>query len=333
MNPPEFASPVFLFLLIPWLVLGFFAARSKNKNHLFFTGSGAPEPIFKSSVKSVFFQWIDVLRWLALGAFIIALARPRSVDLSVERSFVEGIDIVLSIDLSASMLARDFQPDRLGASKAVAREFILGRPSDRIGLVAFARESYTACPLTTDHRILLDALEGLEHGKIEDGTAIGMGLASAVNRLKDTPGKSKVAILVTDGVNNSGAIDPETALVLAKETGLRVYAIGVGTRGMAPTPYAYSPGGGLLFRNAPVEIDEALLQRLADETGGAYYRATDNSSLDQVYREIDQLEQKKIEETRYLNYTEHYRQLVLLSALLLLVDGLLRTTWLKSALG
>ncbi len=332
MNLPEFAAPIFLFLLVPWLVWGFFVLRSKRKNHLLYTGSGEGAPFFRSTLKSKLFQWLDAWRWLALGALLVALARPRSVDLSIERSFVEGIDIILSIDLSASMLARDFEPNRLEASKAVAREFILGRPSDRIGLVAFARESYTACPLTTDHRILLDALDGLEHGKIEDGTAIGMGLASAVNRLKSTPGKSKVAILVTDGVNNAGAIDPETALVLAKETGLRVYAIGVGTRGMAPTPYAYAPGGGLLFRNAPVEIDEDLLERLAIETGGKYYRATDNSSLDEVYREIDLLEQKIVEETRYLNYAEHYRWLVGLAALLLLMDGILRMTWLKSAL-
>ncbi|MBI1317112.1 VWA domain-containing protein [bacterium] len=331
-TPVDFALPGMLFLLLPWLVLSVVVLRRFCKPEVRFTGWSPGHSPFRNTWKTRIYRGLDGLRLGALGLLIVGLARPRSEDLNVERQSKTGVDIAIALDVSASMLSRDFKPNRLEASKAVVQRFIEGRPTDRIGLVAFAGESYTACPLTTDHRLLIDALGRLDFGKITDGTAIGMGLANAVNRLRNTQGESKIAVLVTDGVNNQGAIDPETALVLAKETGLKVYTIGVGTTGMAPSPYAYAPGGGLLYRMAPVEIDEDLLKRIAQATGGRYFRATDNASLDEIYREIDRLEKIEVEETRYLNYREHYRGWVWAASILLMLDVLLRLTWFKSAL-
>ena len=216
----------------------------------------------------------------------------------------EGIDIVLTLDISGSMLARDFRPDRLEASKNVATEFISGRPYDRMGLVVFSGESFTQCPLTTDHAVLINLLREIQSGMIEDGTAIGMGLATAVNRIKDSEAKSKVIILLTDGVNNRGEIAPATAAGIAKTYGIRVYTIGVGTQGMAP--YPVNTPFGIQYQDMPVEIDEAILKEISETTGGKYFRATDNDKLVQVYNEIDKLEKSKIDVRQFSRKEEKY---------------------------
>ena len=268
-----------------------------------------------------------ILRLAVLALIITALARPRSVDVSTRTSSTSGIDIVMAIDVSASMLARDLSPNRLEATKEVAAEFIEGRPTDRIGLVVYAGESFTQTPITSDKRIVLNALENVEYNNVlENGTAIGMGLATAVNRLKDSQAESKVIILLTDGVNNAGFIDPKIASELAVEFGIRTYTIGVGSNGMALSPVAILPNGNFRYGNVPVEIDEELLQQIADDTGGRYFRATDNEKLEAIYEEIDALEKTEIEEFRFYDYEEKFRPLVLLAGLLLLFEIVLRFT-------
>jgi len=272
-----------------------------------------------------------ILRLITLALIITAMARPRTVDVSTQSSSTQGIDIVMAIDVSASMLARDLQPTRLEATKNVAEEFIKDRPADRIGLVVYAGESFTKTPITSDKSIVLDALEGIEYNNVlENGTAIGSGLATAVNRIKDSDAESKVIILLTDGVNNSGFIDPNTASELALEFGIRVYTIGVGSNGMALSPTAILPNGRFQYGNVPVEIDEELLTQIASTTGGKYFRATDNEKLEAIYEEIDALEKTEIEEFRYYNYDEKYRPLVLLAGGLLLLEVLLRMTVFRS---
>lgn len=229
----------------------------------------------------------------ALTLLVFALARPQSVETSSLNN-TEGIDIVLALDISGSMLARDFQPDRFQAAKELSSRFISNRPTDRIGLVVFAGEAFTQSPLTGDHTSLINLLQSVQMGFIEDGTAIGNGLATAVNRLKESDAKSKVIVLLTDGVNNAGQIDPATAASIAKEFGIRVYTVGVGSEGYAPFP-AYDAWGNMVFQQAKVEIDEVLMRKIASDTDGQYFRATDNSSLDQVYQEINRLEKSKVE--------------------------------------
>ncbi len=272
-----------------------------------------------------------VFRLITLSLIIIAMARPRTVDVSTETSSSQGIDIVMAIDVSASMLARDLQPNRLEALKAVAEEFVKDRPGDRIGLVAYAGESFTKTPITSDKKIVLTALEDIKYNNVlENGTAIGSGLATAVNRLKDSKAESKVIILLTDGVNNSGFIDPNTASELAVEFGIKVYTIGVGSNGMALSPVAISQGGTVQFGRVQVEIDEELLKEIAFSTGGKYFRATDNEKLKEIYEEIDALEKTEIEEFRYYNYDEKFRPLVLLAGVFLLIEILLRLTVFRS---
>lgn len=272
-----------------------------------------------------------ILRLAVLTLIITALARPRSVDVSTRTSSTRGIDIVMAIDVSASMLARDLDPNRLEALKEVAAEFIAGRPTDRIGLVVYAGESFTKTPITSDKRIVLNALEEVEYNNVlENGTAIGMGLATAVNRLKDSEAESRVIILLTDGVNNAGFIDPKIASELAREFEIKVYTIGVGSNGMALSPIAILPNGNFQYGNVPVEIDEELMQGIADVTGGRYFRATDNEKLEEIYEEIDALEKTEIEEFRFYNYEEKFRPLVLLAGLLLLLEVLLRFTLFRS---
>jgi Ca-activated chloride channel family protein len=254
------------------------------------------------------------------------LARPQSSDKFQDVS-TEGIDIVMAMDISGSMLARDFKPDRLEASKDVATEFISGRPYDRIGLVVFSGESFTQCPLTTDHAVLINLLQEIQSGMIEDGTAIGMGLANAVNRIKDSEAKSKVVILLTDGVNNMGEVAPATAAGIAKTFGIRVYTIGVGTQGMAP--YPVQTPFGIQYQNMPVEIDEAILKEIAQTTGGRYFRATDNNKLIQVYAEIDKLEKSKIDVKQFTRKEEKYLTLALIAFCLLVIEMLVRNTVLR----
>jgi Ca-activated chloride channel family protein len=272
-----------------------------------------------------------VLRLLVLALVITALARPRSVDVSSRTSSNFGIDIVMAIDVSASMLARDLDPNRLEATKEVAADFVKNRPADRIGLVVYAGESFTQTPITSDKSIVLSALEDIEYNNVlENGTAIGMGLATAVNRLKDSKAESKVVILLTDGMNNAGFIDPKIASELAVEFGIKVYTIGVGSNGTALSPIAILPNGSFQYGRVPVEIDEALLKDISETTGGKYFRATDNKSLEAIYDEIDELEKTEIEEFRFYNYEEKFRPLILLAGFLLLVEVLLRFTIFRS---
>jgi len=256
-------------------------------------------------VRTRLYPVVNVLRYLGLAALVIALARPQ-LTLKEEVVRAEGIDIFLVMDLSSSMLARDFDPNRLEVSKRVAAEFVDKRPHDRIGLAVFAGESFTQCPLTSDHRVVKDFLVTLECGILEDGTAIGMGLAAAVNRLTDSKAESKVIILLTDGVNNTGYIDPMTAAEIAKEYNVRVYTVGVGTRGDALAPMRRRDDGRYIFGMARVEIDEELLGQIASSTGGQYFRATSAESLENIYAEIDQLEKTEMEVTIFKRYSEEY---------------------------
>lgn len=273
-----------------------------------------------------------IIRLLAIALLITALARPRTVDVSSKTKTTRGIDIVMAIDVSASMLAKDLSPNRLEALKDVAAEFIKGRPNDRIGLVEYAGESYTRTPVTSDKSIVLRSLKDIKYNTIiEGGTAVGMGLATAVNRLKDSKAKGKVIILLTDGVNNTGFIDPKIASELALEYGIKTYTIGLGTNGMALSPVSISPRTGeFQYARIQVEIDEVLLKDIAEVTGGKYFRATDNKKLQEIYSEINKLEKTEIEEFKFYNYEEKYRSLVLLSGLLLLIEFLLRNTIFRS---
>ena len=273
-----------------------------------------------------------VLRLLALALIITALARPQTVDISSKTKTTRGIDIVMAIDVSGSMLAKDLSPNRLEALKNVASEFIMGRPNDRIGLVEYAGESYTRTPVTSDKAIVLRSLRDMNYNTtIQSGTAIGMGLATAVNRLKDSKAKSKVIILLTDGVNNTGFIDPKIASELAVEYGIKTYTIGLGTNGTALSPVAIDPRTGQFqYARVPVEIDEALLKEIASVTGGKYFRATNNKKLEEIYSEINKLEKTDVEEFKYYNHQEKFRPFVFLACLLLFLEFLLRYTVFRS---
>lgn len=271
------------------------------------------------------------LRLVALALLITALARPQTVDVSTKSKTTRGIDIVMAIDVSASMLAKDLSPNRLEALKNVAAEFIKGRPNDRIGLVEYAGESFTKTPITSDKSIVLRSLRDIKYNTIiEGGTAIGMGLATAVNRLKDSKAVSKVIILLTDGVNNSGFIDPKIASELALEYDIKTYTIGLGTNGMALSPVALNRDGQFQYGRVQVEIDEALLKEIAQVTGGKYFRATNNKKLEEIYNEINKLEKTEVEEFKFYNYEEKYRPLTLLAGLLLLIELLMRFTFFRS---
>jgi Ca-activated chloride channel family protein len=330
-NNFEFLNPEFLWLLIliPFLAVWYYFMRKKNVAIL--TMPSVKGFKVKESLLSKLKPILSLLRILALVAIIVALARPRNVSVSKKTKTNSGIDIVMAIDVSASMLARDLKPNRLEALKKVAIDFVDRRPNDRIGIVVYAGESFTQTPITSDKAIVKRTISELKWGQLEGGTAIGMGLGSGVNRLKESKAKSKVIILLTDGVNNSGNIDPRTATELAKELGIKVYTVGIGTNGMADFPWSKDPRTGRLnFRKQQVEIDEDLLKEIAKETNGKYFRATDNTSLKEIYDEIDKLEKTKIEEFKYYNYQEMYRSLVLLAIGLLLLEFLLRNTLFKS---
>lgn len=272
-------------------------------------------------------HFLFVMRLLSLALLITAMARPRTVDVSSKTKTTRGIDIVMAIDVSASMLAKDLLPNRLEALKKVAADFIKGRPNDRIGIVEYAGESYTKTPITSDKAIVLRSLDDVKYNTIiEGGTAIGMGLGTAVNRIKDSKAKSKVIILLTDGVNNSGQIDPKTASNLAVEYGIKVYTIGLGSNGMALSPIGILPNGSFQYGRVKVEIDEALLKDIAKVTGGRYFRATNNKKLEEIYEEINKLEKTDVEEFKFYNYEEKYRPLLLLAIGLLFLEFLLRST-------
>jgi len=268
-------------------------------------------------------QWLPIFRIVAISLLLVALARPQT-SFNEEKINTEGIDIVLSMDVSTSMLAQDFKPNRLEAAKAEALKFIDARKADRIGLVIFAGESFTQCPVTIDHAIVKNQLKAIKDGILEDGTAIGMGLATSVQRLRESKAKSKVVILMTDGVNNRGLIDPITATDIAMQFGVRVYTIGVGTNGKAYTPIAIDQSGKLIFDYADVQIDEKLMRTIADKTGGKYFRANNNQKLEEIYKQIDKLEKTKIEVSAYQRKNEQFLPFALLATLILAVEFLLR---------
>lgn len=327
----EFEDPQFfwLFLLLPLAIAWYFWKRKEETAELKISHIKGfqVKPGILVRLKPLLF----ILRLAVLALIITALARPRLVDISTRTNTTRGIDIVMAIDVSASMLAKDFEPNRLEATKEVAAEFIKDRITDRIGLVVYAGESFTKTPVTSDKTLVLTALEEIKYNDIlEGGTAIGMGLATAVNRLKDSKAESKVIILLTDGVNNSGFIDPKIASELAVEFGIKVYTIGVGSNGMALSPVAIMPNGQFQYQNVPVEIDEKLLTEIADVTGGRYFRATDNQKLEEIYEEIDALEKTDIEEFKYYSYEEKFRSLILLAGGLLLLEILLRFSLFRS---
>ena len=272
--------------------------------------------------------FLYVLRILALSSIIIALARPRSVDVTSKSKTTKGIDIVMAIDVSSSMLANDLKPNRLEALKKVASTFVQDRINDRIGLVVYAGESYTRTPVTSDKTIILQSLKTIEYDDsiIADGTGIGVGLATAINRIKDSKAKSRIIILLTDGVNNSGTIDPRTASEIAKEYGIKVYTIGIGTNGQAMFPVAKDANGKLVFRMMPVEIDEKLMKEIAKATDAKYFRATSNKKLQAIYDEINKLETTEIQEKKFYNYDEKYKPFILIAFVLLGVEVLLRNS-------
>ena len=327
----EFVHPEFfwILLMLPVLIYWLVLKRRKQNAELHISSTAGFQ---RTKTLWGALKWFLVAcRLAAICLIIVALARPRYVDESTRVKTSKGIDIVIAIDVSASMLARDLKPNRLEALKEVAGRFITNRPNDRVGLVEYAGESYTKTPLTSDKTIVLSALKSIEYNTvIEGGTAIGMGLATAVNRLKDSRAKSKVIILLTDGVNNSGFIDPRTASELAQEFGIKVYTIGLGTNGLALSPVGMRPGGQFQYGNVQVEIDEALLKEIAETTSGMYFRATSNSKLSEIYEEINKLERTEIEEFKYQSYEEGYRPLVLWALGLLLFDFVMRQTWFKS---
>jgi Ca-activated chloride channel family protein len=319
-----FGSPAFLYLLILLPAMIAFYLVKQNKAQASFKVPGV-EP-FKTAGKT-FRHWLRHvlfgIRTIATALIIIVLARPQSVS-SYQDTSTEGIDIILTLDISGSMLARDFKPDRLEASKNVATEFISGRPYDRIGLVVFSGESFTQCPLTTDHAVLINLLREIKSGMIEDGTAIGEGLATAVNRIKDSEAKSKVIILLTDGVNNRGIIAPLTAAEIAKTYGIRVYTIGVGSQGVAP--YPVQTPFGIQYQDMKVEIDEGVLKQIAQMTDGKYFRATDNEKLVQVYSEIDKMEKSKIDIRQFKVREEKFLIPALIAFALFAIELIVRNT-------
>lgn len=326
----EFANPQFfwLLLLLPLAVIWYFFKHKKDTAPLKISSIKGfkTNPSFLAKLKPLLY----VLRLLGLAGLIIAMARPQTKDVSTKTKTTRGIDIVMAIDVSSSMLAKDLKPSRLVALKEVAADFVKDRPNDRIGLVVYAGESFTKTPITSDKSIVLSSLSEIKNGIIEDGTAIGMGLATAVNRLKDSKAKSKVIILLTDGVNTAGAIEPQTAAGLATEFGIKTYTVGIGTNGNALTPVAYNLDGSFRYGYRKVEIDEELLKNIARETGGKYFRATNNKKLEQIYEEINKLEKTEIEEFKYTRYEEKFRPFALLGFGLILLELLLRYTVFRS---
>jgi len=312
----ELQSPWALLLLLA-LPLWWALRKRRSEEAIIFSRTGvlARGPRAGRGVARAIF----LLRNVALAALVVALARPRS-GAKVENITSSGINIVLSLDLSSSMLAQDFQPNnRLEVAKAKAMEFVRARESDRIGVVAFAGEALTQVPLTTEHSVVLQSIQNLQAGQLEDGTAIGLGIATAANRLRDAPGRSRVMIVVTDGVNNRGEIDPLTAAKAAAVYGIRIYGIGVGSEGFAPVPVGRDVFG-LRFENQPVKIDETLLRTIAGLTGGRYFRARDGAALGQIYSQIDRLERVTVQSRSYIQYTELFRWPLTIALLALLAE-------------
>ena len=325
----EFYSPEFLWLLILIPIIAVYYFKSKNSRTSSFKISSTSD--FNIGLKSKIYPILDMLKLLTISLVIVALARPQEISNSVRTKSTSGIDIVIAVDISSSMLAQDLKPNRLEALKSVAAEFINDRKNDRIGLVIYAGESYTKTPVTSDKSIIIKSLNDIVFdGIIQDGTAIGMGLATSVNRLKESSAKSKVIILLTDGVNNSGFIDPSTAADLASSYGIKTYTIGLGSNGNALAPVALNPDGSFRFGMTKVEIDEELLSSIANKTGGLYFRATTNKSLQEIYDEINKLEKTEVEEIRFSDAEEKYRLLIIIALGLIFVEFIFRKIIFKS---
>lgn len=325
-NP--FANPEFLWLLlvIPLLVAWQLLKQKKSLVPLKMPNTKG----FNKSIYNRLKPMLFVLRLLSISALIIGLARPQNSSESTKTETTKGIDIVMAIDVSSSMLAKDLSPNRLVALKEVASNFIKDRPNDRIGLVVYAGESYTKTPITSDKRLVLEALKEIHYGELTDGTAIGMGLATSVNRLKDSKALSKVIILLTDGVNNAGFIEPATAAELAVEYDIKTYTIGLGTNGNALSPIAYNPDGSFRYGMAEVQIDERLLEQIANLTGGKYFRATDNQKLEAIYNEINSLEKTEIATFKFYAYEEKFRPWAIAALVFFLIEWLLKNSLFKS---
>ena len=324
---PEF---LWLLLLIPVIIFFMYYFRFKKVSNLKISSFDN----FKTkSFKSKLYPLLNTLRIISIALVIIALSRPQEISNSSRTKTSSGIDIVIAVDISSSMLAQDLKPNRLEALKSVASEFINDRINDRIGLVIYAGESYTKTPVTSDKEVVINSLTEISFdGIIDDGTAIGMGLATSVNRLKDSKAKSKVIILLTDGVNNSGFIDPSTAADLASTYGIKTYTIGLGTNGNARAPVALNPNGSFRFGITKVEIDEDLLNEVADKTGGKYFRATDNRKLEEIYEEINKLEKTEVEEIKYSDIDEKYRPFALLAFVLISIELFLKYVIFRSVI-
>ncbi|MDE5685979.1 MAG: VWA domain-containing protein [Paramuribaculum sp.] len=324
----HFAHPSYLWLLLlllplaAWYVMKWRARYPKLGLSTTAAFGKAPR-----SYKEYLLHGLFVLRLLAIAALIVIVARPQIRD-KWSKTTTEGTDIVIALDLSTSMLAKDFQPNRFEAAKKVAANFVAGRESDNMGLVIFAGESFTALPMTTDRSLISNYINDLSIGMLEDGTAIGDGLATSINRIKDGQAKSKSIILLTDGSNNTGNVAPLTASEIAKKFGIKVYTIGVGKNGNAPYP-TQDVTGRITYTNLPVVIDEATLQNIANTTGGKYFRATDNSVLADIFKEIDQLEKSRIDVQNFSHAEDHYLPWALIALALLALEILLRHLWLK----
>ena len=328
----SFMHPHFLWLLLVLPIALFWHYFIKNQQDVALKMSTTEGLSTKKTLLIQLRPFLYVLKLLALGFIIIALARPRNTQKSSYTDNTNGIDIVIATDVSGSMLATDFKPNRLEAIKEVAHSFIQKRVNDRIGLVVYAGESYTRTPVTSDKAMLLNSLKEVQYNGmvLQDGTAIGIGLATAINRLKDSKTKSKIIILLTDGVNNLGSLDPISAAEIAKAYGIKVYTVGVGTNGMANFPVAKDTNGNIVFQPQKVEIDEKLMQEIATTTNGKYFRATDNKKLEAIYDEIDRLEKSKITENRFMMFDEQFRPWLLIGLFLLVLEMIVSRTLFKS---
>jgi len=322
-----FANPHYLwFLTILAPLIAWYIYKQARADASLRLSTLSPFKDLKKGIKQYALHGLFVLRCLAIALIIVAIARPQTSN-SMRKESTQGIDIMLALDISGTMLAEDLKPNRLEAAKDVAISFVSDRPNDNIGLVVFAGESFTQCPLTTDHTALINLFQSVEYGMIEDGTAIGLGLANAVNRLKESKAISKVVILLTDGSNNRGDISPITAAEIAKTMGVRVYTIGAGASDVAP--YPFQTPMGIRYQNIPVEIDEEVLQEIADMTGGAYFRAKDTKKLKLIYDEIDQMEKTKLQVREYSKKSEDFWPFLVGAFVCLLLEMLLRYTWLR----
>ncbi len=330
---PDFASMHFknpellwLLVLVPVIIVYFWKVKRNSRTQIRISSTEAFKN-YRPSLKQRMVNLPFMLRVLSMSLLVVALARPQSSS-RASNVKTEGISVVIALDISSSMLAEDFKPNRIEAAKKVAIEFIEGRPNDLIGLVIFSGQSFTQCPLTSDHAVLKNLFKDIKSGMVKDGTAIGEGLATSVSSLKEAPTKSKVVVLITDGVNNSGSIAPLTAGEIALTFGVRVYSVGVGTRGMAP--YPVQTLFGVQYQNMEVQIDEDLLTAVAEATDGRYYRAVNNRRLEAIFAEIDKLEKSKIEITEFKRYTEEYFPFTLVAGFLFMLELILRYAWLRS---